>query len=73
MHPEPLAISRIKSKRGKVKTGDVRDVLNTIGVGKQSSGGTTLLRAPFSSSIQKGPEKLDDDPKRDTSLVDPPY
>jgi hypothetical protein len=71
MHPEPLAISRIKSKRGKVKTGDVRDVLNTIGVGKQSSGGTTLLRAPFSST-QEGPEKLDD-PKRDTSLVDPPY
>jgi len=73
-HPEPLAISRIKSKRGKAPRGEVRDALNKIGIGKQSTGGTILLRAPFSSSAQKGPsDPSNNKPKRDTSLVDPPY
>ena len=73
-HAEPLVVSAIKNKRGKALPDEVREALNTIGVGKQSSVGKTL-RAPFLSSSLKGKSEPHDDeePKRDISLADPPY
>jgi hypothetical protein len=68
-HPEPLAISRIKSKRGKAPPSEVRDVLNKLGIGKQSDTGTTL-RTPFLPS-QKAPNG--DVGDKDNSMVVPPY
>ena len=47
-HP---AVSRIKSRKGKGQPNEVRDVLNKLGIGKQS--GNSLLRAPF--PVQKSP------------------
>jgi hypothetical protein len=47
-HP---AVSRIRSRKGKGQPNEVRDVLNKLGIGKQS--GSTLLRAPF--PVQKSP------------------
>jgi protein EFR3 len=70
-HPEPLAITRIKSKRGRAPPSEVRDVLNKLGIGKQSSGGPTL-RAPFLQSSNEA-AKIDTEKKRDTSLAEPPY
>ena len=70
-HPEPLAITRIKSKRGRAPPSEVRDVLNKLGIGKQSSGGPTL-RAPFLHSSNET-ANMDKEKKRDTSLAEPPY
>lgn len=84
-HP---AVSRIKSRKGKGQPNEVRDVLNKLGIGKQS--GASLLRAPFpmqrspsfTDGKGKGKEKeLPGGDEADTSgnhgsptrLLDPPY
>jgi hypothetical protein len=72
---EPLAISRIKSKRGKAPPSEVRDVLNKLGIGKQS-GASSLLKTPFPSQSQKDkdpalPDKINGKPQE--SIVEPPY
>ncbi|PVG03451.1 hypothetical protein CPB86DRAFT_779170 [Serendipita vermifera] len=69
-HPEPLAISRIKSKRGKAPPSEVRDVLNKLGIGKQSNTSTTL-RTPFLPSQKASNGDLGGD--KDISLAEPPY
>jgi hypothetical protein len=51
-HP---AVSRIKSRKGKGQPNEVRDVLNKLGIGKQS--GNSLLRAPF--PVQRSPSFAD--------------
>jgi len=51
-HP---AVDRIKSRKGKGQPNEVRDVLNKLGIGKQS--GSSLLRAPF--PVQKPPSFAD--------------
>ncbi|KAG9054460.1 plasma membrane localization protein, partial [Serendipita sp. 407] len=72
--PEPLAISRIKSK-GRAQQNEVRDVLNKLGIGKQSTGGMKMLRSPFPpASQQKSPDpSIDGSNARDVSLTEPPY
>lgn len=75
---EPLAISRIKSKRGKAPPSEVRDVLNKLGIGKQS-GGNNLLKTPFPPQSQKdkdptAPAETNGKPgKPQDSMVEPPY
>lgn len=72
-HPEPLAISRIKSKGRRAQPSEVRDVLNKLGIGKQSSSGTKLLRTPFPPAQQEAPQLDIEKPKKDASLAEPPY
>ena len=84
-HP---AVSRIKSRKGKGQPNEVRDVLNKLGIGKQS--GVSLLRAPFpmqrspsfSEGKGKGKEKelpgggeadTNGNPGSPTKLLGPPY
>ena len=84
-HP---AVSRIKARKGKGQPNEVRDVLNRLGIGKQSS--SPLLRAPFPAPTSplfadrkgKGKEKEpsggDETDTNGTSgsptkLLDPPY
>jgi len=84
-HP---AVSRIKARKGKGQPNEVRDVLNKLGIGKQS--GVSLLRAPFPMQRSpsfvdgKGKSKEKDSPAGDdadthgktgspTNLLDPPY
>jgi len=84
-HP---AVSRIKSRKGKGQPNEVRDVLNKLGIGKQS--GSPLLRAPFPAQKAplcadgkgKGMEKetlsgdetdANEKPGSSTKLLNPPY
>lgn len=84
-HP---AVSRIKARKGKGQPNEVRDVLNKLGIGKQSS--SSLLRAPFSvpkstlfaDGKGKGKEKegpsgdemdTEGKPGSSTKLLNPPY
>lgn len=72
-HAEPLVVSAIKNKRGKAKPDEIREALNTIGVGKHPSGSTTT-RAPFLSTSPKSQSAMQhEEPSRDLSLSDPPY
>lgn len=84
-HP---AVSRIRARKGKSQPNEVRDVLDKLGIGKQS--GVSLLRAPFpmqrspSFAEGKGKSKEKEPPGGDeadtdgktgspTNLLDPPY